>query len=91
MRRDQQSVDLLVAVVDQREHRPVGAAVALARAHLDAPHDAVGARRGRNLDAVVGLAEELDRVGEVERLAVRRNRRRLERVGGDARGRERQQ
>ena len=54
MRRDDQAVDLLVAVVGEREHRPVGAA--FARAHLDAAHDAVGAGRGRNLDAVgVGL------------------------------------
>ena len=54
MRHDDQPVDLLVAVVGEREHRPVG--VALARAHLDAAHDAVGAGRGRDLDAVaVGL------------------------------------
>ena len=50
MRHDDQPVDLLVAVVGEREHRPVG--VAFARAHLDAAHDAVGAGRGRHLDAV---------------------------------------
>ena len=50
MRRDDQAVDLLVAVVGEREHRPVLAA--FAGAHLDAADDAVGAGRGRNLDAV---------------------------------------
>jgi hypothetical protein len=35
---------------------------------LDAPDDAVGAGRSRYLDLVVGLAEELDLVGEVEGL-----------------------
>ena len=64
MRRDEQPVDLLVAVVGEREHRPVGAA--LARAHLDAAHDAVGARRGRDLDAVGFGLLPLDGVGEVD-------------------------
>ena len=50
MRHDDQPVDLFVAVIGEREHRPVRAA--FARAHLDAAHDAVGARRGGHLDAV---------------------------------------
>ena len=50
MRHDDQPVDLLVGIVGEREHRPVVAA--FARAHFDAAHDAVGAGRGRNLDAV---------------------------------------
>ena len=50
MRRDDQPVDLLVGVVGEREHRPVLSA--FARAHLDAADDAVGAGRGRDLDAV---------------------------------------
>ena len=67
MRHDDQPVDLLVGIIGEREHRPVG--VALARAHLDAAHDAVGAGRGGNLDAVaVGLLQfggggEIDRGG----------------------------
>ena len=80
MRRDEQAVDLLVAVVGEREDDPVRAADAFLRAHLDAAHDAVGARRGRNLDAVVRLVEELDRAGEVERPPVERHRDRFERA-----------
>jgi hypothetical protein len=44
MRRDDETVDLLVAVVGEREHRPVLAG--LAGAHFDAADDAVGAGRG---------------------------------------------
>ena len=50
MRHDDQPVDLLVAVVGERENRPVG--VAFACAHLDAANDSIGAGRGRDLDAV---------------------------------------
>ena len=68
MRHDDQPVDLLVAVVGEREHRPVVAA--LARAHLDAADDAVGAGRGRDLDAVgVGLLQ-FGGGGEVDRRRV---------------------
>ncbi len=64
MRHDDQPVDLLVGIIGEREHRPVG--IALARAHLDAAHDAVGAGRGGNLDAVgVGLLQ-FGGVGEVD-------------------------
>ena len=56
MRHDDQPVDLLVGIIGEREHRPVG--VGFARAHLDAAHDAVGAGRGGNLDAVgIGLLQ----------------------------------
>ena len=64
MRHDDQPVDLLVAGIGEREHRPVG--VALARAHLHAPHDAVGPGRGRNQDAVAVGAMALDGVGQVD-------------------------
>ena len=50
MRHDDQPVDLFVGIIGEREHRPIGAV--LARAHLDAAHDAVRARRGRDLNAV---------------------------------------
>ena len=65
MRHDDQAVDLLVAVVGEREHRPV--VVAFAGAHLDAADDAVGAGRGRHLDAVVVGALAFDRGGEIDR------------------------
>ena len=42
----------------------------LARAHLDAADDAVGAGRGRDLDAVAFGFGPLDRVGEVDRRGV---------------------
>ena len=64
MRHDDQPVDLFVAVVGEREHRPVG--VALARAHLDAAHDAVGSRRGGDLDAVGLGFEDFGGGGEVD-------------------------
>ena len=64
MRRDDQAVDLLVAVIGEREHRPVSSG--FARAHLDAADDAVGARRGGNLNAVAVGMLELDRVGQID-------------------------
>ncbi len=64
MRDDDQAVDLLVAGIGEREHRPVG--VALARAHVHALDDAVGAGRGRHQDAVAVGAVPLDRGGEVD-------------------------
>ncbi len=64
MRRHDQPIDLLVAVIGEREDGPVCAR--LAGAHLDAADDAVGAGRGRNLDAVAVATLELDGVGEVD-------------------------
>ncbi len=92
MRRHQQPVDLLVAVVGQRKHRPEGCAAAgLARLDLDAPHDAVRAGRRRHLDAVILLPVELDGLGQVEGAPVQRHRHRLQRVGGYRHGEEAQQ
>ena len=83
MRRDDQAVDLLVAVVGEREHRPIGSG--FARAHLDAADDAVGAGRGRDLDAVAVGVLELDRVGEVDGRGVEADIDGLDRgSGGDA-------
>ena len=65
VRRDDQAVDLLVAVVGERENRPIVSG--LARAHLDAANDAVGAGRGRNLHAIAVGVLEFDGVGEVDR------------------------
>ena len=64
MRRDDQAVELVVGVVGEREHHPVLAA--LARPHLDAADDAVGAGRGRDLDAVGVAALMIEDRGEVD-------------------------
>ena len=65
MRRHDQAIDLLIAVVGEREHDPVLAC--LARAHFDAADDSVGAGRGRDLDAVAFGFDPLDGFGEVDR------------------------
>ena len=64
MRRHDQPVDLLVAVIGEREHRPIRSG--LARAHFDAPDNAVVARRRGNLDAVAVGVLDLDRVGQID-------------------------
>ena len=64
MRSDDQAVDLFVAVVGEREHRPIAAS--FARAHLDAANDAVGAGCGRDLQAVAVGVLEVDGIGEVD-------------------------
>ncbi len=65
MRHDDQAIDLLVAGIGEREHRPIGRA--FARGLLHAAHDAVGARRRRNLNLPdLGFDQFGDR-GEVDR------------------------
>ena len=64
MRGDDQAVELVVGVVGEREHHPVLAA--FTGAHLDAADDAVGAGRGRNLDAVGVAALMVEHRGEVD-------------------------
>jgi len=68
VRRDDQAVDLFVAVIREREHRPVVAG--LTRAHLDAADDAVRAGGGRNLDAVAFGFRLVDRLGEIDRRGI---------------------
>ncbi len=68
MRHDDQALDLLVAGIGQREHGPIG--VALARAHVHAPDDAVGPRRGRDQQAVGLGAMALGGVGKIDRRGV---------------------
>src|SRR3954452_10228874 len=68
MRRDDQTVELVVGVVGEREHHPVLAA--FAGADLDAANDAVGAGRGGNLDAVGVAALMVEHRGEVDRRRV---------------------
>src|SRR5450755_3513583 len=65
MRSDDQTIELVVGVVGEREHHPVLAA--LAGADLDAADDAVGARGGRDLDAVGVAALMVEYRGEVDR------------------------
>ena len=74
MRRDEEAVDLLVGVVGQREHDPVGTRAGLARLDGDAPHDAVAARRRRDLDDVAVGAVALDRRRQIDRRGVRLTR-----------------
>ena len=64
MRCDDQPVDLLFAIVGEREYRPVVSG--LAPAHLDAANDAVSSGRGGNLYAVGIGALNFDRVGKVD-------------------------
>ena len=67
-RRHQQPVDLVGAVIGEREHHPMRAW--LARAHLDAADDAFGVGGGGHLDAVAFAFRTLERVGEVDRRRV---------------------
>ncbi len=64
MRRDDETVELIVGIIGEREDHPVG--VALARAHLDAAHDAVGALRGGDLNAIHFGLLSLDRIGQID-------------------------
>ena len=68
MRHDDQPVDLLVAGIGKREHRPMVAG--LACAHLDAARNAVGAGRDRNLNAVAVGARAFGGGGQVDRRGV---------------------
>ncbi len=65
MRHDDQPVDLLVAGIGEREHRPVGRA--LARRLLHAADDTVGAGRGRHRYCVGVGMDEIGDAGEVDR------------------------
>ena len=71
--RNQQAVDLLVGVIGQREHDPVRPRPGFARPDGDAPDDAVGTRRGRDLDDVAIRLVALDHVGEIEHWHVERH------------------
>ncbi len=64
MRRNDEAVDLLVAVIGEREDRPVRSG--LACAHLDAANDAVRPWRRRHLDAVAVGVLKIDRVGQID-------------------------
>src|ERR1700744_2232876 len=64
MRRDDQAIDLLIAVVGERKHRPVLAG--LTGAPLKAADNAVSPGRGRNLDAVRVSALIFDGIGQID-------------------------
>src|SRR5215475_12140273 len=64
MRRDDQAIELVVGVVGKRKYHPVLAA--FTGADLDAADDAVGSRRGGNLDAVAIAALVVEDGGEID-------------------------
>jgi hypothetical protein len=68
VRHDDQPVDLLVAGIGQREHRPIRRA--LAGRLLHAADDAVGAGRGRDRDGVGVGVDHLGDAGQVDRCHV---------------------
>ena len=81
VRRDHESRQLFVQIVGQREDDPGRLSARLQRAHLDAPDDAVGARRSRNLDAIALRAEMLDRASQIDRVGVGWHAHQLHREG----------
>ena len=71
---DQQPFDLLVRVVGQcAKTIQLGFVPALLGSDLDPSHDAVGAGRRRDLDAVALAGKPLDDGSEVDRRAVQRD------------------
>jgi len=50
VRDDDQALELLVAGIGEREHRPIG--IALTRPYVHALHDTVGTRRGGYQEAI---------------------------------------
>ena len=93
MRRDEETVDLLVGVVGEGEDDPVGTRVGFARLDGDAAHDAVAARGRGDLDEVAVRAVMLDGAGEVDGGGVGTDPHRFHRVrrGGIQRERERRE
>ena len=65
MRHDDEALDLLVARIRERKHRPV--AIAFARAHVHAPDDAVRSGRGGHQDAIAIGAMALGCIREIDR------------------------
>ncbi len=91
MRRDDQSFDLLVGVVGEREHDPARMRARLLGLDLDAARDPVRARRGRNLQPVAFRSVFFDRVGEVDRRSVVRHAHAVHRPGRGGEDDEQQQ
>ena len=82
VRRDDQAGQLLLGIVGESEDDPGGLRPGLERADLDSPDDAVGAGRGRHLDAVALGAVTLDRPRQVDCVRIDRDPYRLHRVRG---------
>jgi len=80
MRHDDQALELFVAGIGEREHRPIG--VALARAHVHPSDDAVGSGRSGDEQAVGLGAMAFGGVGEIDRLRVGAHIDRLHRARG---------
>ncbi len=64
MRRDDQTIELIVGIVGEREHHPVLAA--FTGADLDAADDAISSRRSGNLDSVSITTLMVEDGGEVD-------------------------
>ena len=64
MRRNDQTVELVVGIVSEREHYPV--LTAFAGTDFDAADDAVGAWRGGDLNAISVTALMIEYRGEVD-------------------------
>ena len=73
MRGDDQAGQLLIGIVGQREYDPRRLRPRLERADFDPPDDAVGAGRGRHLDAIALGAITLDRPRQIDRVGLDRD------------------
>jgi hypothetical protein len=72
-------VDLLIGGIGKREDNPVGRALRVLRAHLDAAHDTVRVGRGGDLQLVGLVFKALDGAAEIDRIRVDRERNRFQR------------
>ena len=73
---------LLVRIVGQREDDPRRLRPRFERADLDAADDAVGSRRGRNLNAIALRTVMFDRAGQVDGVSVHRHAHGVDGEGG---------
>ncbi|MNL30706.1 hypothetical protein D3C87_1524590 [compost metagenome] len=88
MWRDDHTVELFARNVGEREHGPVALVVLGAGAHFDAPDNAVGTWRRRNLEGFAAAAVDLGRGRQIECGVFARNLDRLESMGNAAKGAE---
>ena len=70
---DDETLDLFIAIVGERERDPRGIGARLARADLDPAHDASGVRRGGHLQTIALREIALDDAGQINRLRVERH------------------
>ena len=81
-RRHQQTLDLLIALIAQREQAIGRVGALLARQHLDAADDAVLAGRGRQLHAAIGARLDFHHGGQIDGIDVFGDRDDFKRGGG---------